>query len=92
MPSEALAKEGPTVYYVYLLESASKPAQRYIGSTTDLRHRLREHNSGKSIHTAKYMPWHVVTYIGFSVRAKAEAFERYLKSGSGHAFAAKRLW
>jgi putative endonuclease len=25
-------------------------------------------------------------------RAKAEAFERYLKSGSGHAFARKRLW
>jgi hypothetical protein len=31
-------------------------------------------------------------YCGFTGRAKAEAFERYLKSGSGHAFANKRLW
>ena len=31
------------------------------------------------------------TYIAFTDRAKAEAFERYLKSGSGHAFASKRL-
>ncbi|TIU85985.1 MAG: GIY-YIG nuclease family protein, partial [Mesorhizobium sp.] len=27
-----------------------------------------------------------------SSRAKATSFERYLKSGSGHAFASKRLW
>jgi len=34
----------------------------------------------------------VVTYIAFSGREQAEAFEHYLKSGSGHAFARKRLW
>jgi len=34
----------------------------------------------------------LATYIAFSNRMKAEAFERYLKSGSGHAFAKKRLW
>lgn len=32
------------------------------------------------------MPWHLVTYVAFSDQAKATAFERYLKSGSGHAF------
>jgi hypothetical protein len=32
------------------------------------------------------------TYVAFSDEQKAEAFERYLKSGSGHAFATKRLW
>jgi hypothetical protein len=31
-------------------------------------------------------------YVAFTDPAKAEAFERYLKSGSGHAFARKRLW
>jgi hypothetical protein len=30
--------------------------------------------------------------IAFSDGQKAETFERYLKSGSGHAFAAKRFW
>jgi predicted GIY-YIG superfamily endonuclease len=80
------------MYYVYLLESAFEPGQRYVGLTSDLRQRLQEHNSGKSLHTAKYKPWRVVTYVAFSDRSKAEAFERYLKSGSGHAFAKKRLW
>ena len=49
-------------------------------------------NAGKSPHTAKFKPWRLVTYIAFSDRANAESFERYLKSGSGHAFARKRLW
>ena len=38
------------------------------------------------------MSWRLITYFGFSDRAKAESFERYLNSGSGHAFAAERLW
>jgi len=60
--------------------------------TTNLIRRFQEHNAGKSAHTSKYLPWQLVTYIAFSDRTKAESFERYLKSGSGHAFAAKRLW
>jgi len=77
---------------VYLLESDSHPGRRYVGLTGDLRQRLREHNEGKSRHTAKYKPWRLITYVAFSDKSKAEAFERYLKSGSGHAFASKRLW
>ena len=92
MPSEALAKEGGIHAYVYLLESEVFVGQRYIGLTTDLRQRLRDHNAGKSSHTSKYGPWRLVTYVVFSDIEKARAFERYLKSGSGHAFAKKRLW
>jgi putative endonuclease len=80
------------VQYVYLIESVSDPVRRYVGLTADLRQRMDEHNSGKSLHTAKYRPWRVITYVAFSDRSKAEAFERYLKSGSGHAFARKHLW
>ncbi|MBL27774.1 MAG: excinuclease ABC subunit C [Rhodospirillaceae bacterium] len=79
------------MHYVYLLESSAYPGQRYVGVTSDLRKRLAEHNAGKSPHTSKYAPWLLVTYIGFSDNQKAEAFERYLKSGSGHAFAKRRL-
>ena len=78
--------------YVYLLESLESPDERYVGMTTDLKRRLAEHNSGKSPHTAKFKPWRVTTYVAFSDEAKAAQFERYLKSGSGHAFANKRLW
>jgi predicted GIY-YIG superfamily endonuclease len=53
---------------------------------------LAEHNSGRSPYTSKFKPWRIVTYISFSDEKKAASFERYLKSGSGHAFASKRLW
>jgi putative endonuclease len=80
------------VQYVYLLEGSEDARRRYVGVTSDLRRRLAEHNSGKSTHTSKYMPWRVVTYVAFSDERKAAAFESYLKSGSGHAFANKHLW
>lgn len=80
------------MYYVYLLQSERYSEQRYIGSTSDLRRRLAEHNAGKSPHTAKYAPWTIVTYVAFSQERRAREFEGYLKSGSGHAFANKRLW
>jgi putative endonuclease len=80
------------MYYVYLIQSLSVRGERYVGITTDLKRRFQEHNQGKSSHTTKFGPWKLITYIAFSNRAKAEGFERYLKSGSGHAFARKRLW
>ena len=70
---------------MYLIESLSAQGERYVGMTTDLKQRLQEHNQGKSSHTAKFGPWRLITYVAFIDRAKPEAFERYLKSGSGHA-------
>ena len=80
------------MHYVYLLEDVATQKHRYVGLTTDLKHRLRDHNAGKSTHTLKFRPWRLVTYIAFSDQANAETFELYIKSGSGHAFANKRLW
>jgi putative endonuclease len=77
--------------YVYLLESINSPEQVYVGLTDDLPARLDAHNAGQSPHTAKFKPWRLVTYIAFSDEAKAVAFERYVKSSSGRAFAKKRL-
>ncbi len=80
------------MWYVYLLQSEGDAEHRYVGVTSDLKRRLAEHNAGKSAHTSKFLPWRLVTYIAFSDERKAAAFEHYLKSGSGHAFANKRLW
>ena len=80
------------MHYVYLIESIAAPDNRYVGITSDIDRRLEDHNSGKSPHTLKYKPWRLVTYIAFTSRAKAVSFERYIKSGSGHAFAKRRLW
>lgn len=80
------------MHYVYLPESLAGPGERYVGETHDLRARLNEHNAGKSRHTSKFAPWRIVTYVAFENRARALDFERYLKSGSGRAFAKKRFW
>jgi predicted GIY-YIG superfamily endonuclease len=77
--------------YVYLLESIAFPEENYVGLTDDLRARLDTHNAGQSPHTSKFKPWRMVTYIAFSDEGKAVAFQRYLKSASGRAFAKKRL-
>lgn len=78
--------------YVYLLRSKSHPGQRYIGLTEDLKKRLTEHNAGRSPHTKKFRPWELVVAVYFSDPEKADAFEGYLKHGSGHAFANRHFW
>ncbi len=76
---------------VYILNSELKAERFYVGVTDDIDRRLAEHNSGKLPNTARYRPWRVKTYIAFSDEAQAFAFEKYLKSGSGRAFARKRF-
>jgi putative endonuclease len=78
--------------YVYLIESVHDRSQHYVGSTDDLKARLADHNGGRSPHTAKFRPWHLVSYHAFADGKKAREFERYLKSGSGRAFANRRFW
>ncbi|HEV2549369.1 MAG TPA: GIY-YIG nuclease family protein [Stellaceae bacterium] len=77
--------------YVYILQSMQRLERFYVGVTADFRSRLRRHNAGEVSHTSKYTPWAVKTYIAFSDETQAYAFEKYLKSPSGRAFAKKRL-
>src|SRR4051812_46329485 len=78
------------VKYVYILESLDS-LHFYVGITDDLRARLTKHNAGEVPHTSKYGPWRLKTYVAFSNEKQAVAFEKYLKSASGRAFAKKRL-
>lgn len=80
------------MHYVYLLQSVVQPEQRYIGLTADLKKRFKAHNVGRSVHTAKYKPWELIAYSAFKNERRAREFDHYLKSGSGKAFANKRLW
>jgi len=80
------------MHYAYILRSIAHPTQRYIGSTSDLKRRVAEHNNGTGCpSSAKYAPWKIETYIAFETLEKAQAFERYLKSGSGHEFARRHF-
>lgn len=71
--------------YVYVLKSKLFN-EIYVGHTTDLKQRLKDHNFGKSPHTSKFKPWLVVTYCAFDNAQTAINFEKYLKTGSGRAF------
>jgi predicted GIY-YIG superfamily endonuclease len=77
--------------YVYILRSLEDRGRYYIGITGDLRSRLKKHNAGEVSHTSKYAPWEIKTYLAFADENQAFAFEKYLKSPSGRAFAKKRL-
>lgn len=52
--------------YVYILRSQNYPDESYIGIADDLKQRLKDHDAGKSAHTAKFKPWLLETYIAFS--------------------------
>ena len=70
---------------------SSKSNNFYYGYTTDLQNRFNLHNKGKVIATKPYKPWKLVWYGAFENSKLARDFELYLKSGSGKAFAYKRL-
>ena len=75
-----------------MIRSIPNPEQTYVGFTEDLKARLKAHNNGQSPHTSKFKPWELITYLAFKDKPKALAFEKYLKSHSGKAFANNRLW
>lgn len=65
------------MFYVYLLRSESDRTRTYVGFSEDLKQRILDHNAGKCVHTAKYRPWQIETYVAFSCREQALDFERY---------------
>jgi predicted GIY-YIG superfamily endonuclease len=76
---------------VYVLRSVTQPERYYVGLTSDVTRRLQVHNSGGSRHTMKDRPWQLVVALEFADVVSAVRFERYLKSGSGRAFAKRHL-
>ena len=77
--------------WVYVLRSQSATSRYYTGLSSNWRARLDAHNDGACHHTAKYRPWDVDVLIQFADQRRAAAFECYLKSGSGCAFAKQHL-
>jgi len=79
------------MYYVYLIKSKKEVGQHYVGYTTDLKQRIKDHNSGKSVYTNKFRPWVLLCYFAFQDKKIALNFESYLKSGSGKVFPQKHF-
>jgi len=78
------------MHYVYILQS-QKDNSYYTGSTEDLKRRLREHNCNGNKFTTAKRPYEIAWYCAFKESDKAIQFEKYLKQGSGFAFARKHL-
>ena len=78
-------------FYVYVLVSEADEAIHYTGTTQELQARLTKHNQGSCAHTSKHRPWRIQTAIAFDSEAKARAFEKYLKTGSGREFARRHF-
>lgn len=76
------------MYYVYILKSEIKE-KTYVGFTNNLERRIKEHNSGKSKFTSRYIPWRVVYQEQVETPANARARELYLKSAAGRKFRKK---
>jgi putative endonuclease len=77
-------------YYVYIIKS-DKTGKTYTGFTENLNERINQHNAGISKYTKDKGPWQLIWFAAFNDKEKALTFEKYLKSGSGYAFARKRL-
>ena len=90
-PTHCFASGMHSAYCVYILKTAQAPTRYYTGITTNLSSRLAEHNGGRCTYTARARRWEVVVSINFADRHRAIQFERYLKSGSGSAFARRHF-
>ena len=66
------------MFYVYVLKS-KKDSNLYIGYTSDLRRRLREHNDGESLSTKNRRPFSLVYYEAYLSAKDAKTREQKLK-------------
>jgi len=77
--------------FVYVLKNGGRHPRFYVGLTSEVNARLDDHNAGRCSHTAKHRPWQIHVVIEFPDEERAGRFERYLKSGSGRAFAKRHF-
>jgi predicted GIY-YIG superfamily endonuclease len=77
------------MWCVYFLLLSNKDI--YVGSMDDLRRRVGSHNRGHVLSTKAYVPATLMSYVVVKSETHARELERYFKSGSGKAFANKRL-
>ena len=78
------------MFYVYVLLS-DKDGRFYTGATSDLRRRLREHETGSVSSTKGRLPVRLVYYEGCLTQADAFRREKYLKTGMGKRYLKNRL-
>ena len=66
------------MHYTYVLQSIEDTEKYYIGCTSDLRRRLKEHNAGRNKST-RCSSWIVVYYEAYLTLSGARSREYKLK-------------
>lgn len=74
-----------TMIYVYVIKSKHKKF-RYVGITSSITRRIKEHNSGKNLSTKPYAPFDFQIKEKYDTYAEARNREVFLKSGQGRKF------
>jgi putative endonuclease len=77
--------------FVYVLRSVADQRRYDTGLTADIVTRIAGHNARRCPHTANGRPWSLDVLSEFADQRRAIAFEQFLKSGSGRAFAKRHL-
>ncbi len=79
------------MFYVYILKS-KKDNKAYIGSTNDLRNRVKLHNNGKVFSTRLRRPLSLIYYEAYLAESDARRREQKLKNfGQGIVNIYKRI-
>lgn len=77
------------MWTVYILKC--NDGTYYTGCTSNLENRLVRHRTKQVNYTKSRLPVEVIVTISFPDKYKAYTFEKYLKSGSGRAFAKRHF-
>ncbi|WP_073082751.1 GIY-YIG nuclease family protein [Winogradskyella jejuensis] len=78
------------MYYIYVLYS-EKHLKSYVGFSSDVHRRLKEHNNKKSNYTAKFAPWILIHKEQYETLDEVIKREKYLKSSAGRRWMKKNI-
>ena len=69
------------MYFVYIIEN--KEGRHYVGYTSNLVQRIKDHNSNKGRWTKKKGPWRLVYQEARSIKEEAYSREQQIKRYKG---------
>ncbi|MFA6534401.1 MAG: GIY-YIG nuclease family protein [Patescibacteria group bacterium] len=77
------------MYNVYILKLAN--ADLYVGSTGNIKNRIKQHQAGQSQYTKKCLPVKLIYFECYCSKKDALIREKFLKSGRGREVIKKQL-
>lgn len=78
------------MYYFYVLQF-EKNKKLYYGYTGNLKKRIVEHKSGKSVFTSRNGDFELIFYEAYKNKKDAKEAEKYFKTGHGREVLKEKL-